>query len=62
MTAPEISGSLLLRGRGEREETQRAEEAIVIDKRADCNQVTIPPQRAEGDLAICGCYEVEWTL
>jgi hypothetical protein len=37
--------------------------AVVIDKRADCNQVTMPPQRrAEGDLAICGCYEVEWTL
>lgn len=25
--------------------------------------MTMPPQRrAEGDLAICGYYEVEWTL
>lgn len=47
MTVLEISGSLLLRGREEREESQRAEDEVVIDKRADCNQVTMPPQGRE---------------
>lgn len=34
--------------------------SVAIDKRADSNQVTMPPQRrADDDLAICGCYEVD---
>lgn len=34
-----------------------------MDKRTGSYQVTMPPQRrADGDLAICGCYEVDWTL
>lgn len=47
-------------------EMQRTEEGSSNgqNKRADCYQVTMPPQRrAEGDLlAICGCDEVERTL
>ena len=61
---PRCNGSLLLRGREVAIST--AEEREVVDsnnKRADSNQVTMPPQRrADGDLAIGGCYEVEWTL
>ena len=35
---------------------------VAIDKRSDGNQVTMPPEGSvDGDLANCGCYEVDCT-